>query len=453
MMCLRILVAATLAGSILAWRPSWLPLPGRSGFVLGTLGVLLLCGCGLVWDREAWRAALRRHRLLAGVAGLVVLSRLASAVPAEAPLLAVLQSLRVAVVLGFLLVTIVVTERDPGLRRVLAWTAAGLIALHGLLYLGGVLSPALGGRVFEGLLHQRAGGLPRFMGLVAGPGACGLLMICCAGLVRDLRHRRLRTLLTVGALLLAGSTFSLPGLAVGVALVWRLVEPRVPRRGLTVGAAAVCLLVLHVQPLQLEVAGRSVTLGKLPPGWATEGLGPAQMPVEEVRGCGIRLRYVRTAYHALAARSLECFAAHPVLGVGGRNPAVSCPVTTMNTVGEWSAGRLAHSEYTGLLAEHGLIGLVATLLLVLVLVGRYRPVDEDRWRTAALVAVLVSGFAGEVWYQFPVAALLGVSVVPDPGASLPTHGAPVGPLLGVHPPSTQPPFSTHGHVPGRALSV
>lgn len=406
----RILVAATMAGSTLAWCPPGLVLPGRSGFVVGAAGFMLLVVCGLATDRQAWADALRRHRLLVGAAGFVVLSRLASAVPAEAPLLALLQSLRVAVVLGFFIATFLITERDPGVRRVLAWTAAGLVALHGLLYLGGLLSPALEARVFERLLHQRVGGLLRFTGLIAGPGACGLLMICCAGFVRDLRSRWLRTLFTGGALLLAGSTFSLPGLAVGVALVWRLVEPRVLRHVLTAAAAAVCLLILHVQPLQLEYSGSAVTLGTLPPGWAADGLGRAHMPVEEVTGCGVGLRYVRTAYHVLSARSLECFAAHPVLGVGGRNHALSCPVMTMNTVGEWSAGRLSHSEYTGLLAEHGLAGLVATLLLVLVITRRYSAESRDRWRTAALVAVLVSGLAGEVWYQFTVAALLGVNL-------------------------------------------
>ena len=406
----RVLIAATVAGSTLAWTPTGLLLPGRSGFLIGGLGTALLLLVAVVSNPRGWTSALGQHRRLVGAAGLVILSRLASVIGADAPLLALVQALRVAAVLGFLLAVVVAAERDAGVRRSLAFVAGLLLVLHAGLYIGGTFSEPLGVGVFETLPHQHTGTLPRFTGICGGPGACGLLMLCCVGLVRGLDDRGFRGVLTGTGLVLGALTLSFPTLAMGAVFCWRFIEPRVLRIAATAGAAAACLLVLHVHPLELRSPGSVVSLGTLPTEWETDGLGPTYMPVEEISLGDYSLACVRTVYHHLAVRSLGCFVEHPVVGVGGRNHPVSCPVMTLNTVGEWGAGRLAHNEYTGLLAEHGLLGLLATLLLLMAIGRGYRLAEPDRWRAAALVGVLVSGLGGEVWYQFPVAALLAVTI-------------------------------------------
>lgn len=235
-------------------------------------------------------------------------------------------------------------------------------------------------------------------------------MLACAGLVRPLQHRTTKTLLTLVALALTVATISFATLLVPAVLIWVIIQQRTLRILGILAVTIAAVTILFVRPLSLQFGDETYQLGQLQPSYAVDGNGDKYMPKQKFTFSNVQLDYHLTAYYYLAQRSLLCFIENPYTGVGGRNHRISCPVKTMNTWGGWTTGRIAHNEYTGLFAEYGAIGVVATFLLLAVLFFKHRFQPEDVWVQGIAIAYLIIGLAGEVWYQFPFAALIGTSI-------------------------------------------
>lgn len=406
------LLAIAAAASTLTWSPEALRLPGRSGFLLAGMILAAVVAYVLVTDRWWLVDSLRAHRRLCLGLAAVSLSRLASCIGAQDQGVALSQSIRSIAVLVFFLLVFLENGRDTRLQRSLSIAAAIVIALHAGFFVLGASSDSLLPYLFETGTHLHLGRLPRFSGVTGGPFACGFTMIACTGLVRALPWPKLRTVATAAGIALSVMTFSFASLVLPVALSWRLAKPAIMRWSLTAATAVCALAILYVHPLEIRTDGQRHRITDLHPDYFQEGLGPRHMPIKSLRTADIELRFHFTGYYYLARRSLRCFADHPVLGVGGRNHPYACPVRTMNSLGRWPSSRIAHNEYTGLLAEYGLAGLAATALLLLVMAKGYRFSPADRWVSGAIAAYLISGLAGEVWYQFPLAALIGMSLAP-----------------------------------------
>ena len=124
----------------------------------------------------------------------------------------------------------------------------------------------------------------------------------------------------------------------------------------------------------------------------------------------VDVEVVATRYAVLARRAVTCWQERPVTGVGGRNFASACPVWQMAPAGTWDNHSRSHSQYGGLLAETGLLGLLAVLLLVWALVRSTRLAAPLAVAQACLVAYLVAAFGGDTWFLFPFAAWLGAAL-------------------------------------------
>jgi hypothetical protein len=349
----------------------WPRVPARLGFQLA-LGSLVVLLAGLISRHRRWLSeALREQRAVALASAALVGSKAVSILAAASWLPATLQAVRAAAVLIFFLLVLCEPRRDA-LAVVFARVAAVIILLYSAAYaLGLALGPAAT-PLFQAETHLYLGGLPRFSGLSDGPAPCGFLMLVSAALVRRLPGGWGSALLALLGLALATASLSFPSLLVPVVIAWQVL----PRLTLRWAATALIVFIAAVV-LHFNVRG---------------GLQP-------------------TNYGLLAIGALRCFVDHPLVGVGGRNFHLLCPVTVVTTLGYVSTSSGVHNEYVGGLAEHGLIGAAATGLFLLVMARRFR------WQAAAeggihrvlggtAVAATACGLSGEYWFQFPFAALV-----------------------------------------------
>jgi len=398
-------------------------LPGRFGFL--TAGAATAIALALAALRRT-RACLSREVWVLGAAcAAVVVSRFVSVIGAADQPAALWQAVRVMTVLVFFLLVRAEAARFSGAGNIVATAAAALIVVHTAILACGAAWFAASGELgsFRGLFdterHEALGLLPRFAGLPGEPFATGWLMLSCAMCVAWIERRSASLWLTVAALAVCLATLSFASLLVPVVLVLRFV----PNRWGKLSAVALTLLavtVLYVHPVAFQRGGQRIDL--LP-----AYQGPPEVSdvvaLHETQLPFWTLVWQRTVYLQLLPASLDCFAGSPIAGVGGRNHAVSCRAPTVNTLGEWAPGRVAHSEYTGLLAEHGLLGLAAAALLAFLLARLWSPRQsasagplagvwsprQSAWTGPLLVAYLLAGLAGEVWFQFPMAAAIGLA--------------------------------------------
>ncbi len=387
---------------------------GRLGFLLA--GVALLLALIARWPYgERLRAIWRAHRLLVVSLSCLVVGRLLSVISAEAVEDALLQGVRIATLAVFFAAVYFECQRNPGMRAVLAWGAALLIALHGVLFISAWCFGELFRLVFEAGTHQYLGGLPRFRGIVGGPFACGAMMLACAGLVRALPDRRFAAPLMGVALFLCAASLSFATMALPVMLLWLVVRQRSWRIAGYAVLAVVAISILYAKPVALRCGGNSLPLFEPHENYHLDELGPRYAPQTTLTISRCQIDVIPSGYVVLAGASLRCFRDNWLIGVGGRNHPYSCPATAMTALGQWTTGRIAHNEYTGLLAEYGLLGLAGTLFFVWVVWWRYRKHSLDNWTRGIVGAYLLAGFAGEIWFQFPFVALIA-SHVGNPGS-------------------------------------
>ncbi len=176
-----------------------------------------------------------------------------------------------------------------------------------------------------------------------------------------------------------GVRFIGPLLALGLWLVWAAF--------LTFSRGGVYSLVLAGVAMSVVGVGtsgvraRSIVTAVM----LTIGIFVAFSSANDFSGSWLDTRYEEggsTGREALAMQDLRMWAAHPILGVGsGRSP-------QLHVLGSYESVN-AHTEFTRLLAENGLLGLGTMVLLICVVVHAFRN-STSQWNRL-LVA------AGSVW--------------------------------------------------------
>jgi hypothetical protein len=421
----RTALAASLCLSTLGPLPG-LPslelVQGRLGFYLAALPLVVLLLVELARSTRDLLDLPRRHTALCAASAAVVLAGVASAIFAADRTAAFASAARSALVLGFLILVVDATLSDPDLRRTLGRVGAGIILVHLALFALGLAWTPATPVFFDTTLHQYLESLPRFTGLGAGPFGTGAMLLASAGLARHLGGAKTRAAITAVAFALVVATLSFATLVLPLALLAAVPIPRWPKRAAMLLAAAAAIAVLWWQPLQIECGGFERRLGAPHPGYFTDGNGPLYMPIGAVGTDSCHVTFRPNLYRLLSARSVRCFLEHPLVGVGGRNHPESCPVKTMNTLGGWSTGRLAHNQYGAWFAEGGALGVFCLAALGWALILRHRWSLGEPLACGLLIAYLTAAFAGEILLQLPFAAWVGTLFAPSrvekPGASL-----------------------------------
>ncbi len=328
----------------------------RLGFLLAGICMGAAVATAAVTRNALLRRFVRENRLLVLAAAGFVLARLVSVLGAEVQWVALLDALRAAAVVAYLLLVLALGDGDAGLARLFARVAAVMVAAHLLLFFAGLLAPSAFGCALEWGLHQHLGGMPRFAGVPGCAFSCGVLMLACAALVRWEPVTWLRWAAWGCALALALASLSFATLVVPIAIAWGSIRRARWRWALTGVLVLGGLAVLWIKPLSVSGPWGETEISALHPGYHTRGMGPRHMPRHTLELGGLAAEFHFTAYAYLARRSLRCFAENWAIGAGGRNHPVACPVWTMNTYGSWTNHRIAHNEYLKQLAEHGLLG-------------------------------------------------------------------------------------------------
>lgn len=382
---------------------------GRAGLQWGALfaGVAIALAAGTLARRPELRSRIRP--LVLPVAALVAATAL-SAIGAEQPRTALMWSARFGLVGGLLLALLAMGPITPSAKALLRQGAAAIIAVWALVWLAAFASPAVRQIAYELGEHQHIGGLGRFSGLSLSPTSSGELLLAAVAMIQTLPGRRLRIGLTVVGLALAALSLSVVTLAVPLAVILAVVRHRTARRVLATGWVAAALLVMYVHPVEVVVAGRQIHRGELHPSWQSSGLGPIHTPLKTLAVGDWSFTGHQSHYWQCVRGNLSCWADHPVTGVGGMNFRNTCPVTTMDSYGTWLEGRRPHNQYLALASEHGLLGLIAGLFVVLAFVRRTRLIAATPLATGLLWAYLFCGMQGDVWLQFCTAAWLGSSL-------------------------------------------
>jgi hypothetical protein len=124
-----------------------------------------------------------------------------------------------------------------------------------------------------------------------------------------------------------------------------------------------------------------------------------------------------TSRDVIARGDIQLWMENPILGVGvGQSPGLRSV----------ERGQLAHTEFTRLLAEHGLLGALGIVCLILIIVGSYRMapgLTTKAWvAMAATWAILTMGHAATRLAAIPFVFALGAlrwpstSIAPRAGA-------------------------------------
>lgn len=392
-----------------------LGIPGRTGWHLGALfAVLFILGSqGAI--RKLLSQGEGRPTLFAGL--LITVSYASSILVAAQPGRSAWQLMKVGLVLSFALALAAQLRAGarPELARSLGTAAVALVAVTGLVGLFGLLPTPLSTVVFEQASPHASHSWPRLRGLCSTPGGLGVLMISSAGLASFAKPRRVALLTPWLALLLALMTLAFSGIAAGIAGLHYLLRAR-PRLAWSISLTLALLgaAILYVQPLSVTVAGHRYEITTLSPAWHRDGLGQRYHPVSRVAVGPLEIEQLPRSYQRLHQRAVNCFLEHPLLGVGGRNFRQSCSVMLLNTRGRWYEHSRSHSEYFGLLAQQGLVGLLAFLFFVATLRKRARVFTIQPHHGAVLLASLYAGLAGELFFQLPFAAWLTLSLADSP---------------------------------------
>lgn len=382
---------------------------GRIGFVLAG-AVVPVATIGLFSRRRAVAAFVIRNRLLYIALCLQVLVRLASIPCAGDVISASLAVLRAAIVGLFFGAVLFENHYNIDFRKLMGGCGIAIISVHACFFVVGLIFDGARSSFFEIGDHLSLGSIPRFKGIIGGPFACGFTMAASSGLAL-MSTSRFRRWVAIAGFLLTIASLSFAGILVSVPLIFAAVSSRPIRIVLSAIVFAVALTILYVHPIAITYSGGEFRRS-LHSNYDQNNNGNRFMPIHTLSDEGIKIQFHFTGYYYLAKRSLSCFAEHPITGVGGRNYYVACSTTTMTSLGQWTPGRIAHNEYTGLVAEHGILGLAAAVFLVGVLLTRYRFASDDAWMKGILIAYLLFGFAGEVWYQFVFAAFAALTITP-----------------------------------------
>lgn len=345
---------AYIAGAELLWRMNSVPVP----YETGKLGSLLLLAVALLCTS---RATLRSQMFL--LAGALYLPSIVLTIErfgyTESARAAISFHLTGPILLAVGAASLSALNHRIDLQRLLATFCVPVLGIAAFVLFSTLTAEEI--RYTTESNFQTSGGFgPNQISLMMAFGAVALLVLTAA--TRGLLTRLLILTLAGSLVSLSVFTFSRTGLycAVGSALMLttNLVVDR--KRGLR--------LVLAIATLFF--VGQIVVFPKL----------------DQTTGGALGERFSETSPSTrveLMKSDLEMFAKHPLLGVGPgvsrferRNPSL--------------VGHTAHTEYTRALAEHGILGLIAMLIVfggwALQFTGRWR----DRWSTSLALA---AGFA------------------------------------------------------------
>lgn len=389
--------------------PALIPGAGRAGLQWGGLfaGVAIgLAGLAVIRRPELGT----RVRPLATPLAALTVAAAVSAIGAQQPVMALAWAARIGLVGGLLLALLTLRPTAPTATPLLRRGAALLIGLWAALWLVAQVVPDIRQIAYELGNHQHIGGLGRFSGLSSSPTTSAELLLAAVAMVQAMPHRGWRLGLSATGLALAALSLSVATLSIPLALIVSYVRPRRLRRLLAIGWVCASLTVMYVHPVQLVVAGHELYRGALHPSWAASGLGPVHTPLRTMRVGDSSFTGHRSHYWQCVRGNLQCLAAHPLNGVGGMNFRVTCPVTTMDSYGAWLTGRRPHNQYLALGSEHGLLGLLAGLWLLLAFRRRTRLPTGAPLQNGLLWAYVFCGMQGDVWLQLCTAAWLGTSL-------------------------------------------
>jgi len=394
-----------------AWFASTVAVAPRAlgagvGFVACCTVASLVASRMLVKERPELLAALSRERALVHSGSLVIMAHVAATLLGGAHVESWAQVLRVTVVAAF---AVLVRTLDPARARVaFAWAALALVCADAVLALGALAAGRSGAPFALIAPHQRTGTLPRFAGWSGTPGSAGAWALLAVGIGRHLPSRTARVGCTVTGCAVALASLSAATVALPAVLA-AAVLPRGPARAtiaLLAGCAAV--LVLWVNVLEVRVGDRRFEGAPLQVAHATQDLGPRFHPVQTSGVGPIAVDWHATAYALLAQGAVTCALRHPLAGVGPQRFDDACPVTTMNTYGNWSTHRRPHNQFTGWLVELGLLGVILGAVASIGAWRAYTWDPPDRWTDGAALGFAVAAFTGELLVTLPAAAFLAL---------------------------------------------
>lgn len=419
-------VIALAAGWGLATVQIYLPaLGGNAGFAtaamaLGTAAILWLG----IRGRHARNIVRPNARVLWAATAIVLAEGIATVLSAS-PRESAVPLARTAVVAAFG-TTCWLAGRHPAARR--AFGVAGTIVI---LANAATLIAAMAG--FEALrkmafvvgAHQYLGAVPRFVGLATHPVTQGMQLVIASALVARARKEtgtwlgaRQAGLLPWLGLALAATTLSLATLCLpfvgaflalrggGRARSWC-------RRAALAGAVVVPALTLHFHLLEVSLGDHTFEIGGLHSNYFQDGLGAQYMPLHLARVGPLGMRGHWTAYAHVALDAVECFAKHPVSGVGPGQFGRVCPRRmTMGSYGEWGAGGSGFGQLDVLLSERGVLGITALVFALSMVLGsgglRLSSLAASKWQVAAALVVLVCSLEAAELDTIAAAGFLGL---------------------------------------------
>ena len=415
--------AMVTGGLAAAWLASTvaIPLPGApvlagAGFVASIAITGVALGVWLLSNRQGLVQAVRENRAMAIAGMLVAAAYLVSALAAGAPREGLVAFLRVGAIGAFGIAT-VCANRTLALRTAFAGSGLVLLAIYSLLLVLGWVFPRAAPYVFLTLPHQHLANMPRFAALTGTPGSTGAWALLGIGLVGSLRCRALSRAGRLAGALVALATFSTATLALPAVVAAAIMKRGRARVLTTCALAAAGIAPLYVHVLTIEVGATQLTVSSLHPSYEAFGLGPELMPVHEAHVLGAGVRFHFTAYAALAVRAASCFAEHPLTGVGPRRFEEACPVVTMNTYGEWSAHRGPHNQFTEVVVELGLVGILLVTAAGWLVWRRMRWEPPDGWCVGAAVGIVVCSFGADLLVSLPVAGFFALQLHPRDGGA------------------------------------
>ncbi|MBN8615185.1 MAG: hypothetical protein J0L92_31605 [Deltaproteobacteria bacterium] len=421
------LLAIAWGASLVALRVPGVPF--GSGFVLAS--VLAAVVLVRTIKRPALRDALARSQW-PRAAVLVLVAHALPAALGAAPITSWMAIARLSLVLVF--ASLMHVHAGSPAREGVSRAATVFLCASIVAFVLGLVVPSVHALVVVEGAHQHVGRLDRFAALTGLPATTGLWALLAMGAARAHGDARVRTASTVAGLFVATVSLSVATLAVPVVVAGGLVSHARARLAVMLVAAAVAIAALWMHPLALRVGEHTIASSSLHEGWHHEALGARHHPVHETALGPVTITWHATAYALLAERAIDCFFEHPVLGVGPARFAERCPVTTMNTYGEWSAARRAHHQLGAWIAELGLVGVALLGLASWLVRPRRASLDAlDGWQCGVLGALAIGLFTGELLETIPVLGWLALlsadGAITPPEAPRSDRAAPASPSV------------------------
>jgi hypothetical protein len=297
---------------------------------------------------------------------------------------------------------------DESSRRILA--RVGILVLIALVCWWIFAALGITGGFEQVPGHSLVDGWPRLRAWLAHPMACGMTGLHALALSQLSVTPKERVLGFVLGIPVVLATLSFATLVLPLFLFPVLVPTRI-RMSLAVVVVFCALTMLWFHPLAVEFRGAPLISREAPEVWSKNDLGTEHMPMVNPTLGPFDVTGFGTGYWYLSKNSLACFTRNFLQGTGTGLIPRDCPVLVMGTHGHWSSYSQGHNAWTSALAEHGFVGVVGSLVLVVALFmsTRWRGGPREFW---ALFAFGLLGFGGASPLAIPVALVIDSALDP-----------------------------------------